>query len=81
LATRNPLGLLNLRDNRSAVNRFIGNIQLDYKLHFLPDLHVQVNLGMDNASGSGNDNFDSSSATNYRTKGRFSYYEQQKKTL
>lgn len=79
LATRNPLGLLNLRDNRSAVNRFIGNIQLDYKLHFFPDLHVQVNLGMDNASGSGNDNFDSSSATNYRTKGRFSYYEQQKK--
>lgn len=79
LATRNPLGLLNLRDNRSAVNRFIGNIQLDYKLHFLPDLHVQVNLGMDNASGSGNDNFDSTSATNYRTKGRFSYYEQQKK--
>jgi iron complex outermembrane receptor protein len=79
LATRNPLGLINLRDNRSTVNRFIGNIQLDYKLHFLPDLHVLVNLGMDNASGSGNDNTDSISATNFRTKGRFSYYEQDKK--
>lgn len=79
LATRNPLGLIGLRDNRSTVNRLIGNIQLDYKLHFLPDLRFQVNLGMDNASGSGNDNTDSTSATNFRTKGRFSYYEQQKK--
>ncbi len=79
LATRNPLGLLNLRDNRSSVSRVIGNIQLDYKLHFLPDLHVLVNLGIDNTNGSGNDNIDSISATNYKTGGRKSYYEQGKK--
>ncbi len=79
LATRNPLGLLNLRDNKSTVNRFIGNIQLDYKLHFFPDLHVLVNLGLDNTNGSGQDNVDSISATNYKTGGRRSYYEQGKK--
>lgn len=79
LATRNPLGLLYLRDNNSDVNRIIGNVQLDYKLHFLPDLHVLVNLGIDNISGSGDDNTDSSSATNYLTKGRFVHYEQKKK--
>jgi TonB-linked SusC/RagA family outer membrane protein len=78
LATRNPLGLLNLRDNKSTINRFIGNVQLDYKLHFLPDLHVLVNVGTDNNSGSGNDNIDSISATNFRTGGRKTYYEQQK---
>ncbi len=40
LASRNPLALLNLRNNRSTVNRLIGNVQLDYKLHFFPDLHM-----------------------------------------
>jgi iron complex outermembrane receptor protein len=79
LATRNPLALLNLRDNRSTVNRLIGNIQLDYKLHFFPDLHVLANLGIDNASGNGNDNTDSTSATNYKTAGRYTHYEQKKK--
>ncbi len=43
-ATRNPLGLLELRHNTSDVNRIIGNVQLDYKLHFLPDLHVLLTL-------------------------------------
>jgi len=79
LATRNPVALLNLRNNRSTVNRIVGNIQLDYKVHFLPDLHLLVNVGMDNSSGKGNDNIDSLSATNYKTGGRFTYYEQKKK--
>lgn len=78
LSSRNPLGLLNLRDNRSVVNRLIGNVQLDYKLHFFPDLHVLVNVGIDNSNGSGNDNTDSVSATNYKTAGRFVHYEQKK---
>lgn len=78
LATRNPLALLDLRDNRSNVSRLLGNVQLDYKFHFLPDLHLMANLGLDNTSGSGNDNIDSISATNYKTGGRKSYYEQQK---
>jgi TonB-linked SusC/RagA family outer membrane protein len=79
LATRNPLALLMLRNNTSNVNRLVGNIQLDYKLDFFPDLHVRANLGLDNASGSGNDNIDSASATNYRTQGRFVEYAQKKK--
>ncbi len=78
LATRNPVALLNQRDNKSSVNRFVGNVQLDYKIHWFPDLHVLVNLGVDNASGSGNDNIDSASATNYRTGGRRTHYEQKK---
>lgn len=76
LATRNPLALLNLRDNTSRVNRIIGNVQLDYKLHFFPDLHLQANLGLDNAEGRGNDNIYTSSATNYKTLGRYTHYEQ-----
>src|SRR3569833_3780145 len=30
LANRNPLALIKLRDNKSRVNRVIGNVQLDY---------------------------------------------------
>lgn len=79
LATRNPLALLELRHNTSTVNRLIGNIQLDYKLHFFPDLHIQANLGLDDARGSGNDNRDSIMATDYKTAGRYAYYKQSKK--
>lgn len=78
LATRNPLALLELRHNTSKVNRVIGNVQLDYKLHFFPDLHLQANIGMDNAAGSGNDNRDSIMATDYKTAGRYAYYKQSK---
>jgi iron complex outermembrane receptor protein len=34
LAPRNPLGLLNQREDKSNVNRTVGNVQLDYKFHF-----------------------------------------------
>jgi TonB-dependent starch-binding outer membrane protein SusC len=78
LATRNPLALLELRHNTSSVNRLIGNVQLDYKLHFFPDLHLQANIGLDDDRGSGNDNRDSIMATDYKTFGRYSYYKQSK---
>ncbi|HEY8397133.1 MAG TPA: SusC/RagA family TonB-linked outer membrane protein [Flavihumibacter sp.] len=79
LATRNPVALLNLRDNRSNVFRFIGNVQADYKVHFLPDLHVLLNLGVEYNQGRGRDIFDRRSATNYRTNGRVSEYRQMKR--
>lgn len=79
LATRNPLALLELRNNRSTVNRIIGNVQLDYKMHFLPDLHLLVNVGIDNASGKGNDITDSASASTWQTAGSMKHYEQKKK--
>ncbi len=78
LSNRNPLALLELRNNNSEVSRLLGNVQLDYKLHFFPDLHVLLNLGIDRSSGSGDDNTDSVSATNYKSKGRFVHYEQEK---
>lgn len=78
LASRNPLALLELRHNTSSVNRLIGNVQLDYKLHFFPDLHLQANIGLDDDRGSGNDNRDSIMATDYKTFGRYSYYKQSK---
>ncbi len=83
LAPRNPLGLLLQRQNNSDVNRFIGNVQLDYKMHFLPDLHLLVNLGTDYAKGTGSDVIDSTSAVStlaFQGKGRRSVYEEVKKS-
>lgn len=74
----NPLGLLEQRDNTSQVDRLIGNVQLDYKLHFLPDLHVMLNLGIDKATGSGNDNRPKTMATAEYKNGIYSYYKQGK---
>ena len=54
LAPNNPMGLLMGRDDNSNVNRSIGNVQLDYKFHFLPDLRANVNIGYDIAQGTGN---------------------------
>jgi len=81
LAPRNPLALLNLRHNNSRVDRLIGNVQLDYRLHFLPDLHIQANLGMDGSFGKGNDITDSTSASQYVVSGSGyqAYYQQRKR--
>jgi len=81
LGTRNPVGLINLRDNQSTVNRLIGNVQVDYKLHFFPDLHVLANLGLDKSKGSGRDIISELSATNYQTKGRNTEYAQEMSNL
>lgn len=53
LAPSNPVALLLERDDRSNVNRSIGNIQFDYKLHFFPDLRLNLNLGYDISKGTG----------------------------
>ena len=74
----NPLSLLQFRNNNSVVNRFIGNIQLDYKLHFLPDLHFIVNAGLDHAFGKGDDISLPQLVTQVQanTRGRFIHYAQ-----
>ena len=52
-ANRNPVASLLQRENRSQVERFYGNVELDYKLHFLPDLRAVLNIGYDRSEGVG----------------------------
>ena len=61
LAARNPVGILNQRRDVSEVRRSIGNLLLDYRLPFFPDLHGNINLGYDIATGLGT-KFESDSA-------------------
>ncbi len=52
-ATSNPVAQLQLRDDQSNANRIYGNVQLDYKMHFLPELKANLNLGYDKQSNDG----------------------------
>ncbi|MBD5200655.1 MAG: TonB-dependent receptor [Bacteroidales bacterium] len=44
-AAKNPVQLLNDHDSWNETWSSSGNLQLDYALHFLPELHFNLNLG------------------------------------
>lgn len=65
LAPKNPVAQLELTNNRSTVLRSIGNVQVDYKFHFLPDLHANVNIGYDFSHAAGTQNQSTQLASTY----------------
>jgi iron complex outermembrane receptor protein len=65
LSPKNPVGLLMQKDDESQVQRSIGNAVIDYKLHFLPDLHAVLNVGYDVSRGTGTIVIPDSAASNY----------------
>lgn len=50
---RNPRGLVDLYDSKSKVSRFIGSMDVDYQVHFLPELKLHATVGADYAKGDG----------------------------
>lgn len=52
-ATTNPVAMLEQREDKSNVGRFIGNAQFDYKFHFMPELRANLNLGYDYSKSDG----------------------------
>lgn len=85
--TVNPLAVIKDRDNVSNVYRSNGNLQIDYALHFLPELHANLNLGYDvsksdeynnlaqNSPTSWNENIKNGAGTHYYV------YEMRRNTL
>src|ERR1035437_5393212 len=53
LSPKNPLGLLMQKFDIGQSNRLIANAVIDYKVHFLPDLHAIANIGYDYSKGFG----------------------------
>lgn len=64
LAPQNPVSTLDLKNDRSRANSFIGNVEMNYKFHFLPELRWNANLGMDMSGGSQTTTIDKFSAGN-----------------
>jgi len=51
LATANPVGLLNQKQDISNAQDFIGSADADYKFHFLPELRAHLGVGMESSYG------------------------------
>ena len=47
MANQNPMAMLNDKIDLSNAKRFLGNAQIDYKVHGFEDLRLNLNLGMD----------------------------------
>lgn len=72
----NPVGLLMQERHRSNVNRLVGNVDVDYKLHFLPELKAHVTLGYDYAQGEGYNHVPETAANDSQIFGTYDTYEQ-----
>ena len=80
LATINPMAQLDYTYDKSNVNRYIGDIQLEYKFHFLPELKANFKLGYDYSDAQGDKDIDPRAS--WYTYGRTEinkHYTQEKK--
>ena len=53
MATMNPVALLDAKNDVAGAYRFIGNVQVDYKVHGLEALRFNLNVGLDWAKSKG----------------------------
>ena len=61
----NPLAILEQKHDNSKVLRSIGNLQLDYRMPFLPELRANLNLGYDISKSEGDVIIDDNSPMSY----------------
>ena len=51
LATKNPVALLEQKNDKATSKSFVGNIEFDYKVHGFEDLRLHMNMGGDWSTG------------------------------
>jgi iron complex outermembrane receptor protein len=81
VAPMNPLIQLSDYNDVASVNRFLGNLMLEYKMHFFPALKAKLNLGLDHSKTEGSVTIPVGSVLSYSTyqgKGRLTDYNQKK---
>jgi len=74
LSPRNPVGLLNLRDDLQRNNRFLGNILFDYQPFSSKDLHLFMNIGGEQSSTTGTVFIPAAAAMNFNNGGENNQY-------
>ncbi len=67
LSNRNPVALLQQYNAENHALRSFGNLQIDYKFHFLPELHANLNLGYDAADYKGTTKIPADAAQSYNS--------------
>ena len=78
-AVDNPVALINLTHNGAKIYRSIGNMQLDYKLHFLPDMRANLNLAYDYSKTDGNNYTPANTSWTSSFEGNKETYKQNRK--
>jgi TonB-linked SusC/RagA family outer membrane protein len=81
-ATSNPVSQLKDRNDVSDVNRLLGNVQVEYLAHFMPELKATLNLGGDFSNSEGTVNVPDNVAWSYDNTyggGMKNFYAQNKK--
>ena len=78
LAIRNPLGLIEQKEDVSDVNRFIGNARVTYNTHFLDGLKAVVNVGTDMVNSNGTVLIPHTAASNFQNGGFQTQYDMEK---
>lgn len=79
IAPGNPVALLNLREDLADVTRLLTNLQLDYRLWFLPELRANLNLGYDRSNSEGDITAPANAAFAFVDGGYLESYLQEKK--
>lgn len=67
IAIVNPLSMLEEKQDKSNVYRSIGNAQIDYRFHFLPDLRANLNVAYDVSKSEGDKIINDNSSISYNT--------------
>ena len=81
LSARNPVGLIYQKNDQSKVYRYISNAKISYKTHFLPELKIVYNAGLDYSEGSGTVELLPTSAAGYFSEGSFNTYRSYKRNF
>jgi len=92
LATRNPVNTLKQKNDVANSQDVIASAEFDYKVHFLPELRLHLNLGMDHAFGNQTTDLPTSAASVYpfgstgwskenKTNSSLNYYMQYSKEI
>ena len=79
-ATKNPMALLDLENEKAKSRQFIGSADIDYKIHGFEDLRLHATLGADITKAKQNRNI-GTSAPNYLYYGSTGFEETLKRNL
>ena len=79
-ATKNPMALLDLENEKAKSRQFIGSADIDYKIHGFEDLRLHATLGADITKAKQNRNI-GTSAPNYLYYGSNGFEETLKRNL
>ena len=63
--TKNPVALLNEKDDRAKSFDYIGNVEVDYQVHGFEDLRIHMNFSGDWSNGKQNTDYADWGQTNY----------------